>query len=142
MAADTKAELVPPRIARRERKIVATDVVADDDEHRSPVIAEQAIAAFEHAPSQNVAGSCGVEHFGVVVATGGDQIGDLGAFAIDDAQVSQLVSKLESKYKRKVRAQVSVDSSLIGGIKIVIGDSVVDATVRGKLESLSSALIR
>ena len=86
MAADTKAELVPPRVARRERKIVATDVVAHDDEHRSPVIAEQAIAAFEHAPSQNVAGSCGVEHFGVVVATGGDQIGDLGAFAIDDAQ--------------------------------------------------------
>jgi len=64
------------------------------------------------------------------------------AFAIDDRQVADLVGKLESKYKRKVRAQVSVDQSLIGGIKIVIGDTVVDATVRGKLDSLAAALIR
>lgn len=64
------------------------------------------------------------------------------AFTIDDAQVAELVNKLESKYKRKVRAQVSVDPALIGGIKIVVGDTVVDATVRGKLESLSAALIR
>jgi F-type H+-transporting ATPase subunit delta len=64
------------------------------------------------------------------------------AFAIDDAQVAQLVNKLESKYKRKVRAQVSIDPSLIGGVKIVVGDKVVDATVRGKLDSMSSALIR
>jgi F-type H+-transporting ATPase subunit delta len=64
------------------------------------------------------------------------------AFAIDDAQVAQLVKKLESKYQRKVRAQVSVDSKLIGGIKIVVGDKVVDATVRGRLDAMSAALIR
>jgi len=64
------------------------------------------------------------------------------AFAIDDAQVAQLVKKLEGKYKRKVRARVSVDAKLIGGIKIVVGDKVVDATVRGKLDAMSAALIR
>jgi len=64
------------------------------------------------------------------------------AFAIDDAQVAQLVKKLEGKYQRKVRAHVSVDAKLIGGIKIVVGDKVVDATVRGKLDAMSAALIR
>ena len=64
------------------------------------------------------------------------------AFAIDDAQVAQLVNKLESKYQRKVSAQVIVDPALIGGIKIVVGDKVVDATVRGKLDAMSAALIR
>jgi F-type H+-transporting ATPase subunit delta len=64
------------------------------------------------------------------------------AFAIDDAQVAQLVNKLESKYQRKVRAQVSIDTTLIGGIKIVVGDKVVDATVRGRLDAMSAALIR
>jgi F-type H+-transporting ATPase subunit delta len=64
------------------------------------------------------------------------------AFAIDDAQVAQLVKKLEGKYQRKVRARVSVDAKLIGGIKIVVGDKVVDATVRGKLDAMSAALIR
>ena len=64
------------------------------------------------------------------------------AFAIDDAQVAQLVKKLEGKYQRKVRARVSVDAKLIGGIKIVVGDKVVDATVRGRLDAMSAALIR
>jgi len=64
------------------------------------------------------------------------------AFPIDDAQIAQLVNKLEGKYQRKVRAQVSVDSTLIGGIKIVVGDKVVDATVRGRLDTMSAALIR
>ena len=64
------------------------------------------------------------------------------AFPIDDAQVTGLVKKLESKYQRKVRAKVSVDSKLIGGIKIVVGDNVVDATVRGKLDAMSAVLIR
>lgn len=77
-----------------------------------------------------------LEHEGVLEA----QIHS--AFAIDDGQVGQIVSKLEKKYQRKVRAGVSVDPSLIGGIKIVVGDTVVDATVRGKLDALSTALIR
>ncbi len=64
------------------------------------------------------------------------------AFAIDDAQVNQIVSKLETKYQRKVRAEVSVDPQLIGGVKIVVGDKVFDATVRGKLDAMSAALTR
>lgn len=64
------------------------------------------------------------------------------AFAIDDAQVAQLVRKLESSYQRKIRVQVSVDPQLIGGIKIVVGDKVLDATVRGSLETMAAALTR
>lgn len=64
------------------------------------------------------------------------------AFAIDNAQVDVLVRKLESKYQRTVRAEVSVDPQLIGGVKIVVGDKVFDATVRGKLDAMSAALTR
>jgi F-type H+-transporting ATPase subunit delta len=64
------------------------------------------------------------------------------AFAIDRAQVDLLVRKLEAKYQRKVRAEVSIDAQLIGGVKIVIGDKVFDATVRSKLDAMSAALIR
>ena len=76
------------------------------------------------------------EHEGVLEA----QI--YSAFAIDAAQVDLLVKKLEAKYQRKVRAEVSVDAQLIGGVKIVIGDKVFDATVRSKLDAMSAALIR
>jgi F-type H+-transporting ATPase subunit delta len=50
------------------------------------------------------------------------------------------VHRLESKYQRKVSAQVSVDPQLIGGVKIVVGDKVLDATVRGKLDAMAVAL--
>ena len=62
------------------------------------------------------------------------------AFALDDEQQSRLVRRLESKYQRKVSAQVSVDPQLIGGVKIVVGDKVLDATVRGKLDAMAVAL--
>jgi F-type H+-transporting ATPase subunit delta len=77
-----------------------------------------------------------LEHEGVLEA----QIHS--AFAIDDAQVNELVKKLESKYQRKIRAEISVDPRLIGGVKIVVGDKVFDATVRGKLDAMSAALTR
>ena len=62
------------------------------------------------------------------------------AFALDDGQQSALVRRLESKYQRKVSVQVSVDPQLIGGVKIVVGDKVLDASVRGKLDAMAVAL--
>jgi F-type H+-transporting ATPase subunit delta len=64
------------------------------------------------------------------------------AFAIEPAQVEQMVRKIEAKYQRKVRAEVRIDPQLIGGVKIVVGDKVFDATVRGKLDAMSAALTR
>ncbi len=64
----------------------------------------------------------------------------VSAFALDDEQQSALVRRLEAKYQRKVSAQVSVDPQLIGGVKIVVGDKVLDATVRGKLDAMAAAL--
>jgi F-type H+-transporting ATPase subunit delta len=62
------------------------------------------------------------------------------AFALDDEQKARLVRRLETKYQRKVSAKVSVDPQLIGGVKIVVGDKVLDATVRGKLDAMAAAL--
>jgi F-type H+-transporting ATPase subunit delta len=64
----------------------------------------------------------------------------VSALPMNDTQVNQLVAQLESKYQRKVTAQVETDASLIGGVKIVIGDKVIDATVRGKLDAMAAAL--
>ena len=65
----------------------------------------------------------------------------ISALAMNDEQVKQLVAQLESKYQRVVTAQIETDASLIGGVKIVIGDKVIDATVRGKLDAMAAALI-
>jgi F-type H+-transporting ATPase subunit delta len=64
------------------------------------------------------------------------------AFALDDAQAGQIVATLEARHNRKVRARVSVDPALVGGVRILVGDRVLDATVRGKLDAMAAALIR
>ena len=64
----------------------------------------------------------------------------ISALPMNDAQVKQLVAQLETKYQRKVTAQVETDASLIGGVKIVVGDKVIDGTVRGKLDAMAAAL--
>ncbi len=62
------------------------------------------------------------------------------AFPMDDAQLASLVGNLEAKYKRKIKPHVTVDNELIGGVTIVIGDEVIDASVRGKLQNMATAL--
>jgi len=57
-----------------------------------------------------------------------------------DAQVAALVKQIEAKFGKKVEAQVSLDPELIGGIKIVVGDTVIDASVRAQLQSLEYTL--
>ena len=57
-----------------------------------------------------------------------------------DAQVQSLVKQLEAKFGKKVEAQVKLDPQLIGGIKIVVGDTVIDASVRGQLQELAYTL--
>ena len=62
------------------------------------------------------------------------------AFPLDEAQRKSLVGDLEVRFKTRLTAEVVVDQSLIGGVKIVVGDQVLDTSVRGKLESLRLAL--
>tara|TARA_R110002049_G_scaffold67797_2_gene175921 strand:+ start:730 stop:1263 length:534 start_codon:yes stop_codon:yes gene_type:complete len=62
------------------------------------------------------------------------------AFELTDAQRDEIGKTLEAKYGRKVDLQVVVDAELIGGVSIRIGDEVMDASVRGKLQKMASAL--
>ena len=64
------------------------------------------------------------------------------AFPLDDAQLATLVSELEARFKRKVKPNVAVDKELIGGIKVVVGDEVIDGSVRGKLAAMAAALAK
>ena len=65
----------------------------------------------------------------------------ISALKMNDEQVKQLVARIEAKYQRRVTAQVETDASLIGGVKIVVGDKVIDGTVRGKLDAMAASLV-
>ena len=62
------------------------------------------------------------------------------AFPIDDAQVSTLLKQLEARFGTRLTGRVVIDPSLIGGVKVAVGDQVLDASVRGKLDAMAVAL--
>ncbi len=64
----------------------------------------------------------------------------ISALPISDEQVKALVAHLETKFKRRITTKVEVDPQLIGGVKIVVGDKVIDATVRGRLDAMAATL--
>lgn len=64
----------------------------------------------------------------------------VSAFAMSEAEKSELVAALAKKYGKKVDAEVVIDASLIGGVNIEIGDEVIHGSVRDTLNKMAVAL--
>ena len=62
------------------------------------------------------------------------------AFELSDAQLADLVQRLEKKTGRKVRAKLEVNKDLIAGVRIALGDQVIDGSARAQLGALETAL--
>jgi F-type H+-transporting ATPase subunit delta len=62
------------------------------------------------------------------------------AFELTDAQLKDVLATLEKKFGRKLNPSVSIDKSLIGGVRVVVGDEVLDSSVRAKLQQMHVAL--
>ena len=62
------------------------------------------------------------------------------AFPIDASALSDLSATLEKRFARKLNVSVQQDESLIGGIRVVVGDEVLDTSVKARLEQMKVAL--
>jgi F-type H+-transporting ATPase subunit delta len=62
------------------------------------------------------------------------------AFAIEPAQLADVVATLEKRFSRKLNPSVVLAPELIGGIRVVVGDEVLDASVKSRLEQMKTAL--
>lgn len=64
------------------------------------------------------------------------------AFPLTDAQVNDLLAGLSKKFGGvKLKAHVTVDPSLIGGVRVTVGDEVFDTSVRAQLDRMHTTLI-
>jgi F-type H+-transporting ATPase subunit delta len=62
------------------------------------------------------------------------------AYPIDGTQLADVVSALQKRFDRKLNATVVVEPELIGGIRVVVGDEVLDTSVKARLEQMKVAL--
>ncbi|MDE2342183.1 MAG: F0F1 ATP synthase subunit delta [Betaproteobacteria bacterium] len=66
----------------------------------------------------------------------------VSAFPLSAQELEQLVNALEMRFARKIQPEVSVDASLIGGVKVTVGDVVIDGSVRARIDQMAVALKR
>jgi len=64
------------------------------------------------------------------------------ALPLTSDQKSSLQAALETRLGMKVEIDESVDASLVGGAIIQAGDLVIDGSAQGRIEKLTSALMR
>ena len=62
------------------------------------------------------------------------------AFDIDAAQLGEVVAALERRFGRKLNAHVEITPELIGGVRVVVGDEVLDTSVKARLQQMKAAL--
>jgi F-type H+-transporting ATPase subunit delta len=96
------------------------------------VIANGRIAALPEIASQF--------HALVNASSGVSDATVYSAFDIAPAQLAEVVHALEARFKRKLNASVVLEPELIGGIRVVVGDEVLDTSVKARLEQMRVAL--
>ena len=62
------------------------------------------------------------------------------AVELTDAQQTELSASLEKRLARKVKLNCNVNPELVAGVVIKAGDTVIDGSVRSKLNRLADAL--
>jgi F-type H+-transporting ATPase subunit delta len=63
------------------------------------------------------------------------------AFVLEGAALADLAVTLEKRFGRKLNLQVELEPALIGGVRVVVGDEVLDTSVKARLEQMKVALI-
>src|SRR6476659_10904663 len=58
------------------------------------------------------------------------------AIPLSAEQTTRLVGSLSRIYGREVSAHIEIEPSIVGGIRVQVGDEVIDGSVAGRLEAL------
>ena len=65
----------------------------------------------------------------------------VSAYALEPAHVTMLADAIGRRLGGDITVETSVDESLIGGVVIRVGDSVIDASLAGRLRELAQDLV-
>ena len=64
------------------------------------------------------------------------------AVPLDDTQRRRLAQALTGIYNRPVQINVVLDAAVVGGIRVQVGDEVVDGTILRRVQEAERAMLR
>ena len=62
------------------------------------------------------------------------------SYPLDLDVVQRIKEKLENKLKKKLKLYIELDARLLGGVQVVVGNTVIDGSVRKRLEDLKKRM--
>jgi F-type H+-transporting ATPase subunit delta len=62
------------------------------------------------------------------------------AFALSDSQLGDLINRLARKFPRRLKPELRLQPQLIGGVRVTVGDRVLDGSVRARLDAMRAQL--
>lgn len=62
------------------------------------------------------------------------------AYALEGAPLAELTAGLEKRFARKLRTRVVLNPELIAGVRVRVGDEVLDASVHARLAQMKNLL--
>ena len=72
---------------------------------------------------------------------GAAEVSIISAFPMSETEISALLAALTKRFGGKaLRPTVTVDPQLIGGVRVQVGDEVLDSSVKSRLEAMQAAL--
>lgn len=62
------------------------------------------------------------------------------SFPLELDLIQLIIERLERKFQRKLKLYIELDANLLGGVKVIMGNTVIDGSVRKRLEGLKKNL--
>ena len=62
------------------------------------------------------------------------------AFPLDLELIEKIQAALRNKFKQDLRFYIDLDGSLLGGVQVVIGNTIIDGSVQKRLQELREKL--
>ena len=63
------------------------------------------------------------------------------SYALDTGLIRSIKEKVEEKLKKKLHLFINLDPSLLGGVRVTVGNTIFDGSVKNRLEDIRKKLI-
>ncbi|MFT4011560.1 MAG: F0F1 ATP synthase subunit delta [Nocardioidaceae bacterium] len=128
--ADLRDALSDPARTRADKEKLIESLLAGKALPATVTLAKQALAGSYRTVSAALK-----EYQAVAAAVRNESVATVRvARALSDADLNRLGQALSAQYGRTVHLNVIVDPAVLGGIKVELGDDVIDGTVASRLD--------